>query len=125
VTLAAAVLGVCDLAFCVAVLAAGLHLGLVPGRGLRTLAAVTLVCSSQATFYVVRDRRHLWSSRPSFWVLLSSVADVSIIALFAGRGFLMHTLSWSTIGWVVLAAALFMLLLDGVKSLLFARLSLT
>lgn len=124
VTLAAAILGICDLGFCIVMLAAGLHFGLASGRGLRTLAAVTLVCSSQATFYVVRDRRHLWSSRPSLWVLLSSLVDVSIIALFAGRGFLMHALPWPIIGMVVLAAALFMLLLDGVKSLLFARLHL-
>ncbi len=124
VTLAAAALGVCALAFCVAVLVVGLHLGLASTRGLRTLAALTLVCSSQATFYVVRDRRHLWSSRPSLWVALSSVADVSVIALFAGCGFLMHPLPWSIIGAVVLAAALFTPLLDAVKSLLFARLRL-
>lgn len=124
VTLAAAVLGACDLGFCVLMLAIGLHLGLIPGQGLRTLAAVTLVCSSQATFYVVRDRKRLWSSRPSRWVLLSSVADVSIIALFAGCGFLMHTLSWSIIGMVVMAAALFAMLLDGVKALVFAGLKL-
>ncbi len=122
ITAAAAVLGICDLFFCAAILAAGLHLGLTSGRGLRTLAAVTLVCSSQATFYVVRDRQHLWSSRPSLWVLLSSVVDVSIIALFAGNGFLMHALPWSIIGMVVLAAAPFALLLDVIKSLLFARL---
>jgi H+-transporting ATPase len=119
VTAAAAVLGVCDLLFCVAILVAGLHFRLATGQGLRTLAAVTLVCSSQATYYVVRDRRHLWSSRPSLWVLLSSVADVSIVALFAGNGFLMHALPWSIIAFVILAAALFALLLDTVKSPLF------
>ncbi len=122
VTVAATALGVCDLLFCVAILIAGMHLGLATGHGLRTLAAVTLVCSGQATFYVVRDRQHLWSSRPSLWVLVSSVADVSIIALFAGTGFLMHALPWSVIGMVVLAAAVFTLLLDAIKSLLFGRL---
>ncbi|MBS0578898.1 MAG: HAD-IC family P-type ATPase [Proteobacteria bacterium] len=122
VTVAAAVLGICGLLFCVAILLAGIQFGLATGHGLRTLAAVALVCSSQATFYVVRDRQRLWSSRPSSWVLVSSVFDVSIIALFAGNGFLMHRLPWSIIGMVVLAAALFMLLLDAVKSLLFRRL---
>ncbi len=122
VTVAAAVLGTCGLAFCVAILLTGVHFGLAAGEGLRTLAAVTLVCCSQAIFYVVRDRRHLWSSWPSLWVLLSSVIDVSIIALFAATGFLMHALPWSAIGAVVLAAALFALLLDAIKSLLFARL---
>jgi H+-transporting ATPase len=124
ITLAAAVIGACDVAFDIAVLVAGLHLGFSSGRGLRTLAAVTLVSSSQATFYVVRDRRHLWSSRPSVWVVASSVADIAIIAIFAGRGFLMHALPWSIIGAVVLAAMLFALLLDGVKWLLFSQLRL-
>lgn len=122
VTLAAAVLGLCNVLFCTIVLEVGVHrLGLTAGQGLRTLAAVTLVFASQASFYVVRDRRHLWSSRPSKWVVLSSAVDTSIIALLAGRGFLMHSLPWTVIGVVLLAAAVFTFLLDGVKSLLFAH----
>lgn len=124
VTAAAAVLGLFDAGFCIGVLGCGIHFGLTAGHGLRTLAALTLVCGSQASFYVVRDRRRLWSSRPSRWVLLSSVLDVWIIAMFAANGFLMHALSWSAIGMVVLAAALFMLLLDAIKSVAFAQLRL-
>jgi H+-transporting ATPase len=125
VTLAAIVLGLCNLAFCTAVLAVAVYrLGLVDNHGLRTLAAITLVFSSQAAFYVVRDRQHLWSSRPSVWIVLSSVIDVAIIATLAGRGILMHVLPWSLIGAVLLAAALSALVLDLVKSLLFARLRL-
>lgn len=121
VTLTAAVLGLCNLIFCALVLEVGVHpLGLTAGHGLRTLAAVTLVFASQASFYVVRDRRHLWSSMPSKWVVLSSALDTSIIAFLAGRGFLMHALPWSVIGAVLLAAAVFTFLLDGAKSLLFA-----
>jgi H+-transporting ATPase len=122
VTLGAVVLGTCAVLFCSAILAVGYyHLGL-ENRGLRTLAAVTLVCSSQATFYVVRDRRHLWSSRPSNWVLLSSVADISIISLLAGTGTLMHALPLRTIAAVIAAAAVFAVLLDAVKTALFNRL---
>jgi H+-transporting ATPase len=125
VTLAAIVLGLCNLTFCTAVLAVALYrLGLVDNHGLRTLAAITLVFSSQAAFYVVRDRQHLWSSRPSVWIVLSSVIDVAIIAILAGRGILMHVLPWPLIGAVLLAAALSALVLDLVKSLLFARLRL-
>jgi len=124
VTLAAAALGVFGVAFCVSVLLTGVHFGLVYGSGLRTLAALTLVCCSQAIFYVVRDRRHLWSSRPGNWVILSSILDICLIALFAGVGFLMHPLAWPIIGMVVLAAALFMLLLEAVKSLVFAKLAI-
>jgi H+-transporting ATPase len=125
VTIIAAVLGVCNALFCMAMLAVGMHrYGLTQSHGLRTFAAVTLVLSSQAAFYVVRERRHLWSSRPSGWVVLSSVVDISIIALLAGFGILMHALPWAAIGALVAATALFALALDLVKSLLFSRLNI-
>src|SRR5580700_5752023 len=125
VTAAAVGLGLCNAAFCTAVLIiAHFHFGIVDHHGLRTLAALTLVFSTQAAFYVVRERRHLWSSRPSGWIVLSSLLDVAIIAVLAGRGILMHALPWSFIGAILLAAALFALILDLVKSLLFARLRL-
>ena len=125
VTVAASVLGLCNAAFCTAVLAFGrFDLGLLQHHGLRTLAAVTLVFNTQATFYVVRDRRHLWSSRPSRWVILSSVVDIAIITVLAGRGVLMHALAWRLIVLVLVASALFALILDGVKRLLFAYLRL-
>jgi len=126
ITVAAVVLGLCNAAFCTAVLLAAIHLlGLVDHRGLRTLAALTLVFSTQAAFYVVRDRQHLWSSRPSVWILLSSIVDISIIAILAVNGYLMHELPWSIIFGVLLTVTLFALILDAVKSVLFARLSLT
>jgi H+-transporting ATPase len=126
VTLGAVALGVCNVAFCSAVLAWAMHHEhLADNRGLRSFAALTLVLSSQAVFYVVRERRHLWSSRPSRWIVLSSVLDVTIIAILAGRGILMHAVPWPVIGVLLLAAALFALVLDAVKSVVFARLDLT
>jgi hypothetical protein len=54
----------------------------------------------------------------------SSILDIAIIAVLAGRGMLIHALPWSLIGAILLEAALFGLLLDAVKSLLFGRLRL-
>ena len=125
VTLGAVALAVCNVAFCSAVLAVVVYrLHLVDDHGLRSLAALTLVLSSQALFYVVRDRRHFWSSRPSRWIVLSSVLDVTIIAILAGCGILVHAVPWRLIGALVPATALFTLVLDAVKSRLFARLRL-
>jgi H+-transporting ATPase len=47
---------------------------------LRTLAFVVIVFGNQATTYANRERRRLWSSRPSFWLVkpCSSVADILI-----------------------------------------------
>ncbi|HXZ60706.1 MAG TPA: HAD-IC family P-type ATPase [Steroidobacteraceae bacterium] len=123
VTAGAAALAVCNVAFCSAVLELGRQrLHLADNHGLRSLAALTLVLSGQALFYVVRDRRHLWSSPPSRWIVLSSMLDVTIIAILAGRGVLIHAVPWSVIGALLLATALFALVLDAVKSMIFARL---
>ena len=56
---------------------------------LRTLTVVTLVFSGQAIFYVSRERRHLWSSRPGSWLIVSSVLDISLFSTLATQGILM------------------------------------
>jgi H+-transporting ATPase len=115
ITGAAVILGLCFLGFCVAIVAVGkfeLRLGI---EALRTLAVVALVYGSQATIYALRARRHMWGLRPTTWLLLSSVADVSIITLLASRGVAMASLPLSTLGCEFVAAALFGLILDGIK----------
>ncbi len=121
VTATAVVLGVCNALFCTGMLeTATLHFGLSADHGLRTFAAVTLVFSTQAAFYVVRERRSLWSSRPSAWVVISSLADMAIISILAVQGILIHALSWALVGTIFIACALFALVLDAVKRLMFS-----
>jgi H+-transporting ATPase len=121
-TLAGAILAACNLAFCCAALAIGqyrLGLGI---DALRTLAAITLVFSGQSVLYVVRERRRLWSSRPSLWLMLSSVVDVGIIATLAVGGILMTALPVSTVAATMAAAVAFAFAIDIVKAAIFARL---
>lgn len=126
ITFAAIVLGLGNVLFCTAVIAAAyFHLGWSAGHGLRTLAAVTVVFSTQAAFYVVRDRRRLWSSRPSAWVHLSAVLNVASIWLLAAYGLLVHRLPWPIIAAVLGASALFALALDLLKSVVFPHLDMT
>ncbi len=123
-TIAGLVIGVCDLAFCVAVLAVGkFELGL-DIDSLRTLTLVTLVFSGQAIFYVVRERRRIWSSRPSLVVILSSVADLLLIPTLAVRGILMTPLSVSIVGAIFAASIALAFVLDQVKVAIFARLGM-
>jgi H+-transporting ATPase len=122
VTLLGVVLALCNVTFCTAVVAVGyFRLGLARPE-LRTLAAVTLVFVGQATFYVVRDRRRLWSSRPSGWIVISSVADLLIITALATQGLLMAAVPAGLVGLVLGAALVLALLLDTVKALLSRRL---
>ncbi len=121
-TVAGIVFGVCDLILCSSVLAIGAFgLGLAPAA-LQTLSAVILVFSSQAVFFVVRERRRLWSSAPSKWLIVSSAADVTIISSLAISGTLMAPLPVWLIGCLLAAAAVFAFILDAIKAILFARL---
>jgi H+-transporting ATPase len=115
VTGAAIVLGACKLGFSTAILAIGKYeLGLSPG-GLQTLALVTLVFGAQGLLYVVRERRHMWSSKPSKWVVAASAVDITLVSAFALSGILMEPLPWRVLAAVFVAAAGFALMLDQIK----------
>jgi H+-transporting ATPase len=97
------IIGIFDLIFCIAVLAFGkFKLGLDIGP-LRTLTMVTLVLSGQAVFYVVRERKRLWSSRPSLIVIPRSIADLLITPTMAVIGLLMDPLPISIAAGIFLA----------------------
>ena len=115
VTGAAIVLGACKLAFSTAMLALGKYkLGLGPTQ-LQTFAFVTLIFGSQGLIYVLRERRHLWSSMPSKWVFASSAVDIGIVAVLALSGTLMAPLPWRLVLAIFVAAAAFTLILDQIK----------
>ncbi|MEJ2377762.1 MAG: HAD-IC family P-type ATPase [Pseudolabrys sp.] len=115
ITAAAVVLGACKLAFSVSVLAVGqFRLGLDAGQ-LQTLAFVTLGYGNQAVLYVLRERRHMFSSKPSNWILASSVVNIAIVGALALTGTLMAPLSWRALVAVLVAAAGFALILDRIK----------
>ena len=115
VTGAAIVLAVFKLGFSTAILAFGkFQIGLTPGE-LQTLAFATLVFGAQAVLYVVRERRHLWSSQPSSWVLAASIVDIAIVATLALSGTLMDPLAWNILVTVLAATAGFALILDQIK----------
>jgi H+-transporting ATPase len=115
VTLAALILGAFKLGFSVSILVIGKYgLGLGPGE-LQTLALVTLVFGAQALLLVLRERRHLWASRPGNWVLVSCAADIAIVSVLALSGTLMEPLPWRVLAALFIAAAGFALVLDQVK----------
>jgi H+-transporting ATPase len=124
-TMAAVTLGVCLLTFCTGILAVG-RFGMNLGtEALRTLAFVVLVFGSQATIYAIRERRHLWGSRPSLLLAVSSVADIAIASTLAVDGIAMTPLPPLLVAGTLAAAAAFAFVLDFVKVPVFARLGIT
>jgi H+-transporting ATPase len=123
-TIAGVVMGGCLLLFCTAALAVGkfrLGFGI---EALRTLAMVALVFGSEATLYSIRERRRLWSSRPSVWVVVSTVCDVLIISTLVTRGFAMSPLSIFVVGGTLVAAAVFAFAVDFAKVPVFKHLGI-
>jgi len=124
ITSAGVILGVCFLAYCLAVLAVGkfeLGLGI---EALQTLSVVAIVYGSQATIYAIRARRHLWGLRPTQWMILASVADLLIISTLAICGIAMAPLPVSVVVGEFTAAVVFGLILDAVKIPVFTRLGI-
>ena len=121
-TIAGVIMGVCLLAFCIGVLTVGkyeLDLGI---GGLRTLAFAALMFGSQTTIYAIRQRRHLWGSRPSLWLTASSVAAVLIAVILGVGGITMTPLPVLVVAGTLAAALVFAFVLDIVKVPVFARL---
>ena len=123
-TIAGMILGFCDLAFCIASLAVGRFALGLNNETLRTLTVVTLVYSGQAIFYVSRERRHLWSSRPGSWLIASSILDITLFSTLATQGILMAPLRASIVASVFGAAIILAFCLDTVKVMLFRRLAI-
>jgi H+-transporting ATPase len=124
VTVAGIFMGIAELVLCTAVLAvAKFHLGFGI-ETLRTLAFVVIVFGNQATTYTNRERQRLWSSRPSPWLIGSSVVDVLIASTLAAGGIAMSPLPVFAVGGTFVAAAVFAFLVDFAKVPVFHRLGI-
>lgn len=95
-----------------------LHL---PIGQLQTLAFITLVFTAQGMVYLVRERGHLWASRPSRWMMLASALDVLIVILLASFGILMEAIPLRLILGTLVLTAVALLGLDYLKVQLFQR----
>ena len=121
-TVAGVIMGIGELVFCTVVLAFGVwRMGFGIGA-LRTLAFIAIVFGNQATTYTNRGRPRLWSSRPSPWLVASSVGDLLIASTLAAGGIAMTPLPVWVVAGTLAAAAAFAFVLDLVKVPVFALL---
>jgi len=123
-TIAGTIMGGCLLAFCASAIAIGNDLLRLDTSQIRTLAFVTVVFGSQAMIYAIRERRHLWSSRPSAWLVASSVVDVATASALAVGGIAMTPLSPAIVGTTLAASIALALALDLIKIPVLARLQI-
>jgi H+-transporting ATPase len=102
-------MGIGELAFCTSVLTLGVYWIKFDIDTLRSLAFI--VFGSQATTYTNRERRHMWSLRPSIGLIVSSIGDLAIAATLAVAG-------------TLVAAIVFCSRLDVIKVPVFRHLSI-
>lgn len=93
-----------------------LHL---PLNQLQTLMFVMLVFTGQANVYLVRERNHFWSSRPSRWMVLGTLADIILVSFFASQGILMTAIPLSYIAISLLVVAVYIPCADWIKIMIF------
>jgi H+-transporting ATPase len=124
-TVAGALMGIGELIFVTGILAYGKYAMHMDLNTLRTLAFVAIVFGNQATTYNNRERRHLWASRPSAWVLASSGADILIATTLSVTGIAMSRLPILIVLGELIGAAAFAVAFDFVKVPAFRRLAIT
>ena len=115
-------MGIAELVFCSAALAVGAFAMEFTIEALRTLAFVVIVFGNQATTYAIRERRRLWSSAPSLWLVVSSVADILIASTLAICGIFMAPLPMVVVAGTLSATVVFAFVVDAAKRPVFKRL---
>jgi H+-transporting ATPase len=123
-SVAGVVMGIGELVFCSFIVMIGVYRFGFSLQSIQTLAFVTLVFGNQATTYNNRERRRLWASRPSYWVLVSSGADILIASTLAIAGIAMTPLPAADVAGVLGIAIVFSLLMDLIKVPLFRHLQI-
>ncbi len=93
----------------------------VPLSQLQTLVFVMLVATGQGNVYLIRERGHFWRSRPGPWLVASSIADLAVVGLMATNGVLMTPVKPLLIVELLTAVAIYLLIIDQFKVLLFQR----
>ena len=105
--------------FSLFVLFVGLRLLLLPVNQIPTLVFLTLVFSGQGTVYLVRERGHLWRSRPSGWMVASSCADFVLVSILAVFGVLMAPVSPAIILGLLVSVFVYLGAVDFLKIRIF------
>jgi H+-transporting ATPase len=91
---------------------------------LQTMLFLALVFSGQGTIYLVRERRHLWSSCPGQWMILASILDFILVGFLATQGILMAAIPLSLVLSTLAIILLFLVVLDFWKVRLFKSLQI-
>lgn len=98
-----------------------LHL---PLNQLQTLVFVMLVFTGQGNVYLVRERRHFWSSVPSRWLLWATALDILAVCILSTQGILMAPIPLKLVGGLIALVLGYLLIIDLIKIQIFKHVGL-
>ncbi|ARM75175.1 plasma-membrane proton-efflux P-type ATPase [Acidianus manzaensis] len=78
-----------------------------------------LVFSGQFTVYMVRERKSMWSSKPSKFLLTSSIADIIFISTISALGILVYPIPIQYVIMILAISFAFTVIFDHIKSISF------
>lgn len=123
ILLIASILALCKLVFSLGVFLGGYYALHLDMPRLRSLTFATLILSSQAGVYLLRERGHFWRSRPSGLLVASSMFGLTICAFLVLGGVFMPALSAPVFLGLAGSAIVYFACLDWLKVWLFGRLN--
>ena len=91
---------------------------------LQTLTFITIVFSTQANVYLLRERGHFWDSRPSLPLIVSSVLGIAVAVMLARTGWIIAPLQPDLLARVAIGTIVYGIGLDWLKVWLFRGLRL-
>ena len=91
----------------------------LPLAQLQTLVFVMLVATGQGNVYLIRERGHFWRSRPSGWLIGSSIGDLAVVIFMATQGILMTPTTPVVIAGLLAVVVVYLLILDQFKVVIF------
>ncbi len=96
----------------------------LPVPQLQTLVFVMLVATGQGNVYLVRERGRFWGSRPSGWLMASSIADLAAVGFMATKGILMAPIAPRLMIGLLAVVAIYCVIIDQFKVAIFRRLGI-
>ncbi|MBY4868248.1 plasma-membrane proton-efflux P-type ATPase [Burkholderia sp. Bp9017] len=122
---AAAVLAAVSLAFTLSLYGGARTLLGLSAEQMQTMVFLLLVFTTQANIYVLRNDGRMWAFAPGILMAWASAIDVVLVSLMAVTGTLMAAVPLTLVGALICAVALFAILLDRIKSVVFRRFMLS
>jgi H+-transporting ATPase len=124
ITLASLVIGVLLVVEGAAAIFIGINYFSLDLEKLRTFVMLTLIFTSQFRVYIVRERKHFWSSRPGKELMVSTTAAIIVFMLLGVYGIIIPPLTLYQVFFTLGFAALFTLILDQPKYYVFKKFGL-